>query len=114
MNWINNINTTNLRICVSLILATLYVFVVIGGVLMGKPLQANVEVLDSLELFLGAMLGIDAAQFIGKRFSDSGYAAAKAQQPQVVPAPSQVVMPSPTPAAPTSQVITADLSQKGG
>lgn len=103
MNWINEVNTTNLRIIVSLVLAVIYVLVILAGAVLGK--QMPMEALNTAGLFIFGMMGVDAAQFIGKRFSDYNYAAAKNAQPQVsVAAPSTVavspVAPPVTPVAP--------------
>jgi CelD/BcsL family acetyltransferase involved in cellulose biosynthesis len=96
MNWINEVNTTNLRIIVSLVLAVIYVIVILAGAVLGKTMP--MEALNTAGLFIFGMMGVDAAQFIGKRFSDYNYAAAK-NAPQVnVAAPSTVaVAPSPAP-----------------
>lgn len=110
MNWLNNVNTTNLRIVVSLVLAVIYVLVIIGGVMLGKPMQ--IEALNTLGLFLLGAMGIDAASFIGKRFSDIGYATAKSQPNVNVAAPATVQVGTPSnPVAPP--VTPHPTSEKG-
>lgn len=68
LNWIketidtlNNINSTSFRISFT------YVFL-IGGTAI-KYWWTGVAPADSWLMFLGGMSGIDAAQFVGKRFS---------------------------------------------
>lgn len=109
MNWINNVNTTNLRIVISLVLAVIYVAVILVGAVLGK--QLPIEALNTAGLFIFGMMGVDAAQFIGKRFSDTGYAAAKAQpNVNVNAAPSTVQVGQP-PIAP--EVMPHPTSEKG-
>lgn len=89
MNWINTVNTTNLRIVVSLILAVIYVLVILLGVISGHLTDGN-SALDTAGLFIFGMMGVDAVQFTAKRFSDSGLAAAKRQPVVSVAAPATV------------------------
>lgn len=93
MKWLSELNTTNFRIVVSIALAVFYVLVVLGGVMMDRKM--DVGVLGTLQWFLLGMMGLDVASFIGKRFSDIGYASAKAQ-PQVNVAAPATVQVAPT------------------
>lgn len=68
-------------------------------------------------LFLGAMSGLDVTAFALKRFSDTGYAAAKSANapPAVnVEAPSQVtVTNSPAVQVPTAPVVQPNTGERG-
>jgi hypothetical protein len=92
-DFINGVNTTSLRIMVSLLLAVVYVVVILAGAILGKTLPS--EALNTVGLFIFGMMGVDAAVFTAKRFSDVNYAAAKtptAPSPVNVEAPSQVTV----------------------
>lgn len=81
--YIDTMNSTNHTIACGLVLATFYVVVALVADLAGH--QLSEATMDTLGLFIGAMLGVGVGQFFGKRFSDSGYAAAKAgANPQVI------------------------------
>lgn len=94
MAWIEKLNTTNFRIVVSIGLSVMFVTTCMVCAIVGRPLQG--EIINTVAMFLLGMMGIDAASFIGKRFSDIGYAAAKAQAPSsptvAVTAPSTVTV----------------------
>lgn len=100
----NSISTTNARILVSIGLAAFGVIAVLIGILFRNwlPTSEQITVLKGVGLFLCVMMGIDLAQFTSKRFSDSGYAAAKnpsSPSPVTVEAPSTVSVTTP-PATP--------------
>ena len=84
------INTTNLRIIVSIGLAAIYVLTILAGVVLDRKMDQTI--LGTLQWFLIGMLGIDAAQFTAKRFSDTGYAAAARTPAVSVAAPATVTV----------------------
>lgn len=91
--WLNAINSTNLRILVTLgvVIATAARYLVWG---VPARMSGNIPVIDGWGywlVFLGGMAGLDVAQYVGKRFSDSGYAAAK----NTPAAPVTVTTPAP-------------------
>lgn len=106
---INAINTTNVRTLASVCLAVFGVIAVLIGILWRNwlPTEQQITVLKGLGLFLGVMMGIDLAQFTSKRFSDSGYAAAKNPSPVNVGGPSTVSVTATPVAAPASDGVGA-------
>lgn len=92
--WVDDVNTTNLRILVSIVLAILYVLVVLGGTMLGKFTETSA--INTVAMFLLAMMGLDVAQFIGKRFSDTGYAAAKQGTTTIAVVPDAAIPPAAT------------------
>lgn len=87
--WLETLPTTNARIVVTL---SLTVATAVRYLVWGVPVRmsANVAVLDGWGywlLFLAGMAGLDVAQYVGKRFSDTGYAAASNAGPAIPPAP---------------------------
>lgn len=119
-DFINGVNTTSLRILVSLLLAVVYVIVILAGAVLGKTLP--VEALNTAGLFIFGMMGVDAAVFTAKRFSDVNYAAAKTppvaatvEMPVVVrPAAASVgAPPVAATAAPSAVPTTPTTSEKG-
>jgi hypothetical protein len=104
--WVNDVNTTSLRIAVSVALAAIAIILVLIGILFRNwlPTEQQLTVLKGVALFLAVMMGLDVAQFIGKRFSDAGYAAAKNPSPVNVEAPSTVSVSA---AAPASEGVGA-------
>lgn len=97
-DFINGVNTTSLRILVSLVLAAVYVMVILAGAVLGRTMP--VDALNTAGLFIFGMMGVDAAVFTAKRFSDRDYAAAK------VPTPPNVTVEAPS----TVQVRPAAVS----
>jgi hypothetical protein len=77
--WVNDLNTTAFRIVVSVLIAAVGVLVVLFGITVKAwdPSAGQIKVLIGLAGTVLTMMGFDVLQFVGKRFSDSGYAAAK-------------------------------------
>lgn len=94
--WINEVNTTSFRIIVSVGLAGFTVIVCLIGVtfINWLPTDPQITVLKGIGAGLLLMMGLDVAQFIGKRFSDAGYAAAKSTPAVAVGGPSTVQVDS--------------------
>lgn len=85
--------TTPGRIVVELALACFYVVGCMLADMIGHPVSDGTQ--NTLGLFIAAMLGIGAGQFVGKRATDSEYQRAKnAGVPQ--PAPTTVIADSAT------------------
>lgn len=84
--WINDVNTTNTRILVSIVLAVFVVILLALGVtiLHWEPTGMQMKVLIGIGGGVLTMMGFDVLQFWGKRFSDAGYAAAKNPNQPVV------------------------------
>lgn len=78
-SWINDVNTTSLRIIVSVFLAAVSIMLVLVAVLLRNwlPTAEQTKVLIGVAGVVLTMMGFDVLQFIGKRFSDATYAAAK-------------------------------------
>lgn len=73
--WLATLPTTNTRI-----LVTLAVFIATAGVYLWRGVPGGIGGAagwNSWLIFVAVMAGIDASQYIGKRFSDWTYAAAK-------------------------------------
>jgi hypothetical protein len=121
--WVNDLNTTNARIVVSIVLAVFVVLILtIGVTLLGwQPTAMQLKVLIGVGAGILTMQGFDVLQFWGKRFSDAGYVAAKnsALPPPAQPvpqvngdtpsAPSSLAKP-PTPATDTHLATTLDMA----
>lgn len=95
--WVNDVNTTSLRIVTSLALAIVCVPAILGSILFldWQPKAGQLSILGYLAAFVLTMMGFDVAQFVAKRFSDAGYASAKnpsAPSPVTVEAPSSVTV----------------------
>lgn len=77
--WLNTFNTTNYRIFVSTWLAVfLVVTLTVGMIGLGfTPNPVQYKVFMGIGGGILTMMGFDVMQFIGKRFSDANYAAAK-------------------------------------
>ena len=88
--WVNDLNTTNFRIVVSIILASFLSLILTLGVtlLHWEPTAMQLKVLLGLGGGILTMMGFDVLQFVGKRFSDAGYQAAKNSS---LPPPAQPV-----------------------
>lgn len=105
MNWIKrflaDFPTTNGRIVFTLVVVGGTAIRYLGFGVPYRTTQTGLPVVDGWGywlLFLGGMAGLDVGQYIGKRFSDTEYAAAKnaATTPTVtVEAPSQVTIATP-------------------
>lgn len=100
--WVNDINTTAFRIIASVLLACIGVVIVLLAIVWHNwfPTSEQVRVLAGLATVVLTMMGFDVLQFVGKRFSDTGYAAAKnpsAPSPVNVEAPSTVTVSSQSP-----------------
>lgn len=77
--WVNDVNSTSLRIIVSIGLAVfMIVALTIAMLFFGwEPSPAQKWVLLGIAGGILTMMGFDVIQFIGKRFSDATLAAAK-------------------------------------
>jgi hypothetical protein len=105
--WVNDVNTTSLRIVVSVGLAAIAVVIVLIGVTMMRwePTPAQQRVLIGVAGVILTMMGFDVLQFVGKRFSDAEYQRAKqGPSPVNVEAPSTVSVSA---AAPASDGVAA-------
>lgn len=104
-NWINTVNTTNLRIIISSFGTAFNVTAVMAAMLFfdWTPKGEQIKILGGCAGVLMTMMGYDVAQFIGKRFSDAGYQAAKTG----AAAGSSVVVDA-TPPAPSVEVKSED------
>jgi hypothetical protein len=71
--WVRDLPSTQYTVLNGNVCATLYVLASIVGALIGHPLDATTHL--SLGAFILALCGLN---FAVKRFTDSGYAAAKA------------------------------------
>lgn len=82
-SWINNVNTTSLRIVVSTICTGIGLLLVLVAIVFFKwePTDMQLKVLGGMGVVALTVMGLDVTQFIGKRFSDAGYAAAKVTPP---------------------------------
>jgi hypothetical protein len=103
--WVNDVNTTSLRIVTSLALAIVCVPTILGAILFldWQPKSGQLLVLGYMAAFALTMMGFDVAQFVAKRFSDAGYASAKnpsTPSPVTVEAPSTVTVDA-APSKPT-------------
>lgn len=78
-SWINEVNTTSLRIIVSIGVAAIGMLMVLAAVLFFRwePKDVQVKLLYALGTFLGVMMALDVTQFIGKRFSAEEYVRGK-------------------------------------
>lgn len=90
--WVNDLNTTAFRIVVSVWIAA---FVVVGlttaMLFFGwQPTTLQLKVLNGVAASVLTMMGFDVLQFVGKRFSDAGYVAAR----NAIPASSEAPTPS--------------------
>lgn len=92
-SWINEVNTTSFRIITSCIIAfSLSHIVVIAMVWRGyEPTKIHLTVLGAILGGLLTMMGFDVIQFVGKRFTNTDYAAAKNPPTQVNMAPASTV-----------------------
>lgn len=98
-DYINNMNSTTHTIACGLFLATLYVVICLVAALTGNEIGEHT--MDTIGLFIGAMLGVGAGQFTMKRFSNTEYAAAKSggNPPVIVPSNTTTVVQQQPPAA---------------
>lgn len=71
--WVRDLPSTQYTVLNGNVCATLYVLASIGGALANRPLDAATHL--ALGAFILALCGLN---FAVKRFTDSGYAAAKA------------------------------------
>lgn len=92
MNWLQSLPSTNSRIAVTLLLAVGTAVRYLG---FGLP-ESSQTGWNSWLVFVAVMAGIDASQYIGKRFSDTEYATAKnaTSPPVTVSTPQMVVAPT--------------------
>ncbi len=124
--WVNDINTTSLRIIVSIALAAVMVLMLLVGVTIRNwyPTDMQLKVIYAAGGGLLMMMGFDVTQFAAKRFSDAAYVQAKqgpaavsieppsnvtvtqdgatttiAAEPTPTPQPEPIVAPAPTPEA---------------
>ena len=68
--WLADYPSTNARIWASTVLASLYVLVVVGCLMAHRAL--DVDVMETVQWFLLVMMGLDVAQFVGKRATHKG------------------------------------------
>lgn len=117
---VNSINTTNTRILLSQITAVILVSLVTIAVLFfgWEPTKIQERVLIGVAAVLLTMMGFDVAQFIGKRFSDAGYAAAKNPNQPVVtaiaPEKNGDTAPEPGPVLTQADAKRAAITLDGG
>jgi hypothetical protein len=107
-NWINTVNTTNLRIIVSAMGAVINVTAIIVAMMIFRwvPTPTQMKVLTGCAGVLLTMMGFDVLQFASKRFSDAGYQAAKSGA-----AAGSSVEVAATPPAPTVKVDAAPAAE---
>jgi len=79
LELLGKLPTTQLRIVVSLALASTVVLVALVADMINRPIGQGT--LNTLTLFILGAMAADVGQFASKRFSDSGYAAAKNTAP---------------------------------
>ena len=105
--WINDVNTTSLRIIVSTFGSAINITVVMVAMLFFRwePTAMQLKILGGCAGVLLTMMGFDVLQFASKRFSDAGYQAAKAG----AQTGSSVVV-SATPPAPSVEVNAPESS----
>jgi hypothetical protein len=114
--WLNDVNTTSLRIVVSIVLAATAILMILVAILLGgwEPSAMQLKVLTGIAAGVLTMMGFDVLQFVGKRFSDATYAAAKnPSQPVSVETPLPVPPAAATDGAPIPVPIPTvpDLSK---
>lgn len=111
-SWINTVNTTSFRIVVSTICTGLGLLMVVVAVLFfnWQPTEVQLKVLGGAAVVAMTVMGLDVTQFIGKRFSDSGYAAAKATPPVNVESANLVTASDRQPPAPI--VVPPEIAKK--
>lgn len=63
--WLTDYPSTNARIWASTVLASVYVLVVV--VCLAARRALDVDVMSTVQWFLLVMMGLDVAQFVGKR-----------------------------------------------
>lgn len=111
-SWINDVNTTSLRIIVSVFLAAVSIMLVLVAVLLRNwlPTAEQTKVLIGVAGVVLTMMGFDVLQFASKRFSDATYAAAKnpsqpvsVDTPPVAASASDGVGALPAPAQPVAR-----------
>lgn len=92
-NWINEVNTTSFRIITSCLIAFSLSHMVVYAVLFQKyePTKAHMTILTGILGGLLTMMGFDVLQFVGKRFTNTDYAAAKNPPTQVITHPPSTV-----------------------
>ncbi|MEP6990081.1 MAG: hypothetical protein ABJA80_04055 [bacterium] len=116
-DWINDLNTTNVRILASVAGAVVNITAIMFAILVLKwePTAMQLKVLTGCAGVLLTMMGFDVIQFIGKRFSDSGYAAAKSgPSPVNVEAPSSVTVTPATPEEPAAVSVAPVPTPEAG
>lgn len=118
-SWVNDLNTTAFRIVASVWIAGLVILALVVAMLFfgWQPSALQLKVLTGIAGVVLTMMGFDVLQFIGKRFSDATYAAAKnPSQPVIVDTPAPVAAPASdgiaVPSAPAPPVAPVpDLSR---
>lgn len=111
-SWINEVNTTSLRIIASVVGAVVNITAIQIALLLGwQPTEIAVKVMLGEAGVLLTMMGYDVIQFISKRFSHTDYVAAKNPSPVTVEPPATVVV---TPGSDTPAVaVTPREPEKG-
>lgn len=102
-SWINEVNTTSFRIIVSVVLAAIGVVGVLIALLLNNwlPTPEQMRVLEGVSIVVLTMMGFDVLQFVGKRFSDATYVAAKNSTPTPPDPPlADLPVPDPSPIPP--------------
>jgi hypothetical protein len=103
LELLGKLPTTQATCAVGLLLAVMYVVGAFVAALVGHEIGEHT--LDTIGLFIASMMGIGGLTFAAKRFSDSGYATAKATAAAnatippgsvVIPSQQTTVQPAPT------------------
>jgi hypothetical protein len=112
LEYLGKLPTTQLRIAVTLLLT---VFTAARYLIGGVPTVVAASGAVTTDgwgywlLFLAGMSGLDVAQYVGKRFSDSGYAAAK----NAAPPPPPVTVTTTSGPTSTSSTVSTEPSPEG-
>ena len=99
-DWVNDLNTTAFRIVVSVWIAAFVVVGLVTAMLFfgWQPSVLQLKVLSGIAASVLTMMGFDVVQFVGKRFSDAGYVAARNASPASVDSPGAASTPAALPA----------------
>lgn len=113
-SWINEVNTTSLRIIVSIAVAAIGMVMILAAVLFfgWKPDDVQVKIVYAVGTFLGVMMALDVTQFIGKRFSAEEYVRGKQGSVNVEQANTVIAPTALAPEIPEGQV-TPRTPEKG-
>jgi hypothetical protein len=112
--WVNTVNTTALRVLVSIALAVEVINAVTIAMLLGRwePTGTQYKVLIGITGAILTMMGFDVLQFIAKRRTDAEYVAAKqGPSPVSVAGPSTVNVDASTTATAERPAVVAAPAQ---